>query len=209
MIGRPPKFAGLLVVSALASVAASAEGELLKPGTVAFWSSNFDGEQSNYQAKVVAAGDDFVLFRPNYDEYVIEADDAASEMFVEFSGLFVRFCDEEMPTSEERASLAGMWPPEPGTVTEIDGAAPAKVTIEEETTFFFMGEERKAWSVNAEYEGELETYAVLDDLRMIASIEWLEGDGSERLMAINTRGAAPSSEDLNENELGTCASLNE
>ncbi|MEM5518239.1 hypothetical protein WNY37_14865 [Henriciella sp. AS95] len=174
-----------------------------------YWSSSYEGAQSSYRARVIAVGEDFVLFEPAGGEVWTEEeeDQSAASSFAEFSGLFVRFCDETMPSAEDRAALAAMWPLKPGDTAAVAGERPGKVTVKEETEFFFMGENRKAWTVDVEYDGAIEVSTVLPDYPMIANFIWAEAEGEDRLMAVNSNAAGPTPEDLEAKELGTCASL--
>lgn len=191
----------------LGSGAANAAPDLafqIGQGSEIFWTSAYDGGSDNFYERLVAEQDDVQIFQ-SVSEWAAGDE---SDYFVLFSGIYYTGCDGEMPTAEERAAVANMWPLTPGSSVEIKTGDGAKFEIGEPTDFYLMGRGRPAHKVTGTYYGEEETteeFVVLNDVKLTVAIAWEEGGRDSATLV--TKPDAVASTFANTDLIGTCADL--
>lgn len=203
---------GLFLASmALLPFAAQAEASslpALEPGASLFWNSVYEGSPSNFRERVVAAGEDWVLYETRFEDDWGDDTSLTENLFLLFSGIDYRSClDGPLPSDAERAALRALRPFKEGDTVElttVDGSPTVKVG--EAVAFFLMGGMRPARRIFIDHEDDTsdENLVVLDEVDVTVAIDW--GDKSrDKLMAITSGKAdAPT---FSQEELGICAPL--
>ena len=203
--------AGLALLG-LASPAAIADGTpipTIEAGTSVYWTSNFGGSVSDFRERVVAVGDDWVLYESIVDDSWDTEDAAPAEnLFLLFSGIDYRSClDSKLPTREERDALIALRPFTPGDTVELTSLDNRPtVTVGEAEEYFLMGANRPAHRINfnfADDETPDENLLVLDDADLTVLIDWGD-DGRDRVMAVRSGGTPQTFSDA---DLGVCAPI--
>ena len=116
-----------------------------------------------------------------------------------------------MPTPEERAAVAAMWPLETGKSANIFVTSdnPAKVEVGNTSHSFLMGQTLPAHYVTIDYENneevEDEKILVLDDTPLTSEINWSES--SRDTLTLVTKPRSDTAYDVSEETIGTCAAL--
>lgn len=199
-----------LGIAAPAFPAAAQDIPDVEAGISLFWTSNYEGSESSFRERVVAAGDDWAIYQTLLDDEL--SDVAGAEVFyVLFSGIDYRDCSgDPMPGDAERAALAALFPLQEGAVIE-ETSYPGNpvIRVGGAQDFFLMGETVSAHEVVMDYaendeDNEDETLIVLSDRPYTVAVDW--GDrGMDRVMLIAQSDETPDvpAQDL----LGTCAAL--
>ncbi len=201
-----------LLLATVASLFPSALAETdaalpLGVGSTLYWHSHFDGSNDTYVEKLIAEGSDFQIYLAT-NEF---SEGGPSDYFALFSGIDFRSCDEDMPTPEERAAVAAMWPLETGKSANIFVTSdnPAKVEVGNESHSFLMGRTLPAHYVTIDYENndevEDEKILVLDDTPLTSEINWSES--SRDTLTLVTKPRSDTAYDVSEETIGTCAAL--
>ncbi|MEO1660189.1 MAG: hypothetical protein AAFR51_04315 [Pseudomonadota bacterium] len=201
-----------LLAAIAASVFPSALAETdaalpLGPGSALYWQSSFDGSSDQYTETVIAAGEDFKIYKSNNDF----SDHGPEDFFALFSGIDFRPCNEDMPAAEDRAAAAALWPLEVGKRAEVlaNSDNPVKIEILQETNFFLMGQSLPAHVVKIDYqdndETEDEDVVVLDDTKITVRLDW--SATSRDALTLVTKPRPDAVYDLSEEAIGACAAL--
>lgn len=203
--------AGIALVG-LVSPTAIAEGTpipAVEAGTSLHWTSNSGGSAGDFRERVVAAGDDWVLYESVIDDsWGMDGATPAENLFLLFSGIDYRSClDSKLPTDEERDALIALRPFTPGDTVELASLdTRPTVTVGEAEDYFLMGANRPAHRINFKFaDGETpdENLLVLDDADITVVIDWEDGS-RDRVMAVRSGGTAPTFSDA---DLGMCAPI--
>ena len=195
---------GALILGSGAAFAAPDLSISVGPGSDLYWISAYDGGSDRYSEQLIAQTGDAQLFK-TMNEY---SEGDASDYFALFSGIYFTLCDTEMPTAEERAALAGLWPLTSGAVVEIKSGDGAKLEVGEPTQYYLMGHYRPAHTVTGTYYGEeesTESLIILDDVKLTVGIEWDEGSKDSAMLV--TKPDAVASTEVDTDLIGTCADL--
>ena len=201
---RPVLIIGALFLGSGAAQAAPDLAFPLGAGSDLYWTSAYEGGSDRFTERLMAENGDVQIFRTD-TEY---SEGAPSDYFALFSGIYYTTCDLDMPTSEERAALEGLWPLTPGSLVEIKSGDGAKIEVGEPTDYYLMGKRRPAHVVTGTYFGEeesSETLIVLDDVKLTVSIKW-QDDGKDSVMLV-TKPDAVASTYPNTDLIGNCADL--
>ena len=121
------RFAALLVCAVSLVGNAYSQTEYSPPpvGTMVTWSFGNETDRETRLSEVVATGSDFAIF---LSDLRLSSESAASYI-VEFSGIHVTSCVEEMPSELEREHLSKAWPLKSGDLLEIGDDQSAIYTI--------------------------------------------------------------------------------
>lgn len=199
---------------AIAAPALPAAGQGIpdvEAGVSLFWVSHYDGMDSSYRERIVAAGEDWAIYQLLEDEGLYEGDEVGPDFYALFSGIDYRSCSEDqMPDEAERGRLAALFPLTEGSVMEettYTGSPVIRVGARED--FFLMGETVSANKVVFDFpeddeEHEDEIVFVLSDKPYTVALDWGE-TGKDRVTLI-----AQSDETLeapSPDTLGNCAAL--
>ena len=198
--------AGLFVSAAPLAVSAAPGLPDVGGGSIVYWSSAYEGSSDQYHERILATGDDWVLFKSEFDDDFVETE--TSDLFMIFSGTEYRACDETMPTAEERQALAALFPLEEGaTVALTSDDGDRTVRVGAATNYFLMGQMHPAHEVFMEFEDEEQNHklVVLDEKPFTVAIDWNE-TSSDRVMSITSPKEAPRSGQTAE-DLGNCAAF--
>lgn len=174
------------------------------PGSKVFWTSAYDGGSDRFYETLIAQGEDFEIFR-NDGEW---SEGGTSDHFAVFSGIYFSACDMEMPTDDERAKIAALWPLTEGASVELSSGDGATFEIGAQRDFFLMGKTWPAHDITGKYFGDEpseEGLIVLDDMPLTVAIRWQEGgvDTATLVTAPMSVASSPIDTDL----IGNCASL--
>jgi hypothetical protein len=174
------------------------------PGSKVFWTSAYDGGSDRFYETLLAQGADFEIFR-NDGEW---SEGGTSDHFAVFSGIYFTPCDAEMPSDEERAEIAALWPLTEGASVELSSGDGATFEIGAQRDFFLMGKKWPAHDITGKYFGDEpseEGLIVLDDMPLTVAIRWQEGgsDTATLVTAPMSVASSPVDTDL----IGNCASL--
>lgn len=195
---------GAVLLGSGTAQAAPDQSPLMGPGSSVYWTSAHDGNADRFRETLLAQGEDFALFKT---ESEWAAGDEA-DYFALFSGIYYNTCDLEMPTAEERAALAGLWPLTEGGAVELSSDQGAIVEVGSQTEYYLMGQMRDAHSISLAYLGDdpsEETIFVLDALPLTVAIHWQ--DGSQDSATLVTRPRSVASTPVDTDLIGNCASL--
>lgn len=189
------------IIGSGAAFAAPDQTIPLGPGSTIYWTSAYEGGTDKFQERFIYAGEDFDLYRT-------DGDGDASDYFALFSGIYFTTCDTEMPTADERAQLAALWPLIEGASVEISTGDGAKYEVGAPAPTFLMGETRAAHVIEGTYFGEdasRETLTILEDLPFTVGIQW--EDGGKDTVTLITQPDAVASTMVDTDLIGNCASL--
>ncbi len=195
---------GALILGSGAAFAAPDQTFPIGPGSYIYWTSAYEGGSDRYQEQLIAETGDVQLFK-TINEY---SEGEPGDYFALFSGIYFTLCDTEMPTADERAAIAGLWPLTPGAVVEIKSGDGAKLEVGEATQYYLMGRSRPAHLVSGTYFGEEESsevLTVLDDVKLTVGIDWEEGSKDSAMLV--TKPNAVASTEVDTGLIGTCADL--
>lgn len=204
-----------LIATAIAAPGLAAHGQEIpapEAGVSLFWASNYDGDNSSFRERVVAAGDNWAIYESIWeDPYAEDTEPGPSDYFAMFDGIDFRSCsDSEMPTEDERNALSALRPFEEGAeivMTSLDGSPTIRVGAA--VDFFLMGQTVQARKVTLDFPDDAEdktdeALTVLENHPYTVEVDWAE-HGVDRVMLIaasDTPVEMPSTE-----MLGNCASL--
>ena len=202
------------IILAIAAPALPAAGQGIpdvEAGVSLFWVSHYEGYDSSYRERIVAAEEDWAIYQLLEDERLSESDEVGPyDFYVLFSGIDYRSCsDDEMPDEAERGRLAALFPLTEGSVMEettYTGSPVIRVGARED--FFLMGETVSANEVVFDYpedaEHEDEIVFVLSDKPYTVALDWGEiGKDRVTLIAQSDDTLEAPSPDM----LGKCAAL--
>lgn len=183
-----------------------ADDEYLPPqvGTMVTWSFGTEDERETRISEVVATGSDFAIYLSD-----LRMDDKQpSSYFVEFSGIHIASCADDLPTADQRARLAETWPLTTGDMVDVEGAFTATYTIGEVESYTLNAAEgpSDARHISADY-GSVEndiTFSLV--WNMPVAISWPDGTGDKALEVLPPADSSQSLENLRES-LGNCAAL--
>ena len=205
--------ASLCIAIAAPALPAAGQGiPDVEAGVSLFWVSHYDGYDSSYRERIVAADDDWAIYQLFVDDELSEGDDVGPDDFYAlFYGIDYRDCaEDEMPDEAERGRLAALFPLTEGSVMEDTtfGGSPV-IRVGAQEGFFLMGETVSANKVVFDYPDDQEEYVdeavyVLSDKPYTVAMDWDEG-GKDRVMLIaqsDETQEAPSPD-----MLGNCAAL--
>lgn len=195
----------IIVLLGLTGASALAEVVYSPPpvGTQVTWSEQgSDGVTTTRVSQVVASGPDFAiyLFDLGWDET------KPVSYFAEFSGLHIVSCVAEMPSSEERSRLGGLWPLESGSSLSVGGDLNVTYTVAETAEHYIVQAEdpRPAQIVHSEVEG-FETDITLSlDWKMPVRMAWPGGLTINAIDVFLPSGSRAA--DIGD-EIGQCATL--
>lgn len=173
-------------------------------GTLVTWSFGNSGERETRLSKVVAVGDDFVIYHS--DLRLSEA--SASSYFVEFSGIHRRSCAQAMPDNSTRTSLASIWPMKSGDTIEFADEFTTTYTIGDLTshTLNVVEGPTEARHIKAIY-GNIENDITFSlNWHMPVAIGWPDGTGDKALEVVLPVESTGVSSDLFD-AIGNCATL--
>ncbi|RIJ23299.1 hypothetical protein D1224_03215 [Henriciella barbarensis] len=201
-----------IAIAAPALPAAGQDVPDVEAGVSLFWVSHYDGYDSSYRERIVAAGDDWAIYQLLEDERLSESDEVGPDDFYAlFSGIDYRGCSEdEMPDQAERGRLAALFPlTEGGVMEETTFSGGPVIRIGAREDFFLMGESVSVNKVVFDYPEddeahEDETMFVLTEKPYTVGLDWGES-GKDRVTLIaqsNEIQDVPSPE-----MLGNCAAL--
>ena len=200
---------------AIAAPALPAAGQGIpdvEAGVSLFWVSHYEGYDSSYRERIVAAEEDWAIYQLLEDDRLSESDEVVpDDLYVLFSGIDYRSCSEdEMPDEAERGRLAALFPLTEGSVMEettYTGSPVIRVGARED--FFLMGETVSANKVVFDFpdddeEHEDEIVFVLSDKPYTVALDWGE-TGKDRVTLIAQSDETP--EAPSPDTLGNCAAL--
>lgn len=200
--------AALTIVAAIfasgAATAAPDDALPMGPGSNIYWASAYDGGSDNFREALLEQGEDFAIFQSISDW----AEGGPADYFTLFSGVFYVPCDADMPTPEERESIAGLYPLTTGNTASVATGDGASFTVGEATEFFLMGRSRPAHEIHSTYAGDEpseETIIVLDDTPLTVVIQWDESSRDSARLITSPKSVASTRVDTD--LIGTCASL--
>jgi len=195
---------GAIVIGSGAAAAAPDKVLPVRPGSSIFWTSAHDGGSDKFRETVIAQGDDFEIYR-NDGEW---SDGGVADHFALFSGIYFASCDTEMPTAEERAEIAGLWPLTSGASVELSNGNGARFEIGVSQEFFMMGKTWEAHTITGEYSGDepsAEELIVLDEFPLTVAVYW--EDGTKDTATLVTKPTSVASTQIDTDLIGNCASL--
>lgn len=195
---------GALLFGSGVAQAAPDQSPSMGPGSTVYWTSAHDGNVDRFRETLVFQGEDFVLFKTNGDWGAGDETD----YFALFSGIYYNTCDLEMPTTEERAALAALWPLTEGNKLEITTDQGTAFEVGAPIDYYLMGKAHSAHTITVAYKGEEpsgETIIVLDDLPVTVAVDWEEG-GRDSVTLV-TKPKSVASTPVDTDLIGTCASL--
>lgn len=195
---------GAFLLGSGAAHAVPDQSPSMGPGSSIYWTSASDGNADRFRDTLLVQGEDFALFKTESDWGAGDETD----YYALFSGIYYNTCDLEMPTDEERAALAGLWPLTEGNKVEITSDTGATFEVGSQAEFFLMGKMRAAHQVQGAYFGDdpsEETIYVLDDLPLTVAVHWPEG-GRDSVTLV-TKPKSVASTPVDTDLIGTCASL--
>jgi hypothetical protein len=198
--------AGLVASAVPLAVFASPGLPDVGSGSIVYWSSSYEGASDQFHERVLAVGDDWVLFKSKFDDEFL--DDEISDLFMIFSGIEYRACDESMPSDEDREALASLFPLEEGrTISLALDDDELAIRVGSATSYFLMGQMHPAHDVFLVFEDEEynQKTVVLDEKPFTVAIDWDE-KSSDRVMSITSPKEAPRSGQTTE-DLGNCAAF--
>ena len=186
--------------------AAQAQSDFTPPpiGTMVTWSFGSENERSTRLSEVVANGSDFAIF---LSDLRLDADTAASYV-VEFSGIHVTSCAQDMPSEAERLALLQAWPLKSGQTIRVAHGQAATYEIGKLTSHTLNAIEgpTQARQIKAIF-GSVENDITLSlDWNMAVAVSWPDGSGDRALEVVPPQGAPSRPRDISR-AIGNCASL--
>lgn len=208
----PAAFTGLAFAMAM-PLAAGAEGTGLpeiEAGSSVFWTSYTDGSATSFRERVIAVGEDWVLYESVFEDSYYEPEASSENYFLLFGGIDYRSCyDTPQPSKAERRALKALRPFREGETVELTSLEEkAVVTVGEATEIFLMGQYRPAHRLRIAQEDESaddENLIVLDEVDLTVGIDW-DAESRDRV-TLFTRAKSKTPPEFTEAELGTCASI--
>ncbi|MCR9269484.1 MAG: hypothetical protein NXH72_05820 [Hyphomonadaceae bacterium] len=195
---------GTLILASGAAQAAPDAAFPIGPGTEIFWVSAYDGGSDRFYESLIAEQGDVQIFRTNSDY----SEGGPSDHFALVSGIYYVGCDMEMPSDQERAAVAGLWPLTSGDVVEIESGDGAKFETGDTTEFYLMGRTYPAHVIKGTYYGDEESeemLTVLDEVKLTVGIKWDEGGTDSAVLVTKPDAVASTTPDTD--LIGTCADL--
>ena len=174
------------------------------PGSTIHWVSASDGNSDRFYERMIAEQGDLQIFQTVSDW---PAGDA-SDFFALFSGVYFVSCDQDMPSAEERAKIAALWPLTEGAVVDVSTGDGATFEVKTPLEFFLMGKWFPAHVVGGKYHGDEESeedLVILDDVPITVRIDW--EDGGRDTATLITRPPAVAAPLEDSGLIGNCATL--
>ena len=212
MMARAAIASLVIAIAAPALPAAGQDIPDVEAGVSLFWVSHYDGYDSSYRERIVAADEDWAIYQLLADDGISESDEVGPDDFYAlFSGIDYRDCSEDaMPDQAERGRLAALFPLKEGSTMEdttYTGSPVIRIGASED--FFLMGETVSANKVVFDFpeddeEREDETVFVLTDKPYTVALDWGES-GRDRVTLI---AQSDETQDVpSPDMLGNCAAL--
>ena len=201
----------LALVGAPFADAQSGDLPELEAGASIFWATSAGVSENTFRERVVAVGEDWVLYESLFEDAWTDEDTPVAErLFLLFSGIDYRGCHEDpLPTPEERAALKSLRPVTPGDKVEIGSLDSAPViTVGEPVEYYLMGKTHPAHRIMLDHQGDDmtdENLVVLDEADLTVVIDW-DDESRDKVMSIMRAKREPAAA-YTDIELGTCAPI--